>query len=83
MAQKYKLPNYELILLNWSEVQRCCFETDTATEQKVCSIMEELLDKAFNEKKNIKNMRFSVHFTTFLIVCMDQAAFNQDIDPFP
>ena len=54
MTQKYKLPNYELILSNWSELQRCCFETDMATEQKVCSIMEELLDKALNEKRKYK-----------------------------
>lgn len=54
MTKKYKLPNYEIILSYWAELQKCCFETDMATEQKVCLIMEELLDKALNEKKKYK-----------------------------
>lgn len=54
ITDKYKLPNYRRILSNWADLQRCCFETDMATEQKVCSIMEELLDEALNEKKKYK-----------------------------
>lgn len=54
IADKYKLPNYRLILSNWTELQKCCFETDMATELKVCFIMDELLDKALRENKKYK-----------------------------
>lgn len=54
MAQKYKLPNYELILSNWLQMQNCCFETELNTEQKVCLIMEKLLDAALYVNKKYK-----------------------------
>lgn len=54
IADRYKLPNYRLILSSWTELQKCCFETDAATEQKVCSIMDEWLDKALHENKKHK-----------------------------
>ncbi|MDE5587971.1 MAG: hypothetical protein K2J60_02375 [Acetatifactor sp.] len=54
IADKYNLPNYRRILLNWTELQKTCFETDFATEQKVCSIMDELLDKALHENRKYK-----------------------------
>lgn len=54
ITDKYKLPNYRRILSSWTELQRCRFETDMATEQKVCSIMEELLDEALRENRKYK-----------------------------
>lgn len=51
ITDKYQSPNYRNILSNWTELQKCRFETDLATEQKVCSIMDELLDKALRENK--------------------------------
>lgn len=54
ITDKYKLPNYRRILSSWTELQRCRFETDMATEQKVCSVMEELLDEALRENSKYK-----------------------------
>ncbi len=54
IADRYKLPNYKHILSNWTELQKCCFETDLATEHRVCSIMDELLDEALHENKKYK-----------------------------
>lgn len=54
ITDKYKLPNYRRILSSWTELQRCRFETDMATEQKVYSIMEELLDEALRENRKYK-----------------------------
>lgn len=54
LADKYKHPNYRIISSNWTELQKCRFETDMATEQKVCSIMDELLDRALRENKKYK-----------------------------
>lgn len=51
LAERYRLPNYRLILSRWGELQNCHFETDTETERKVCFILDDLLNKALCEKR--------------------------------